>query len=297
MKIVQILMSTYNGEKFIEEQIDSILNQKDVNIKLLIRDDGSTDGTIELLNKYSKKYDNISYYIGKNIKSANSFFDLIQKSNDCDYYAFADQDDFWEEYKVINAIKLMEKKNNKLPKFYFSNLNIVDESLNYLMTSNIKYDISFESSLIKNPATGCTVMFDKKFRDIIIKIKPNYVIMHDWWLYCIANSIDCNVIYDKSSYIKYRQHANNVFGYESGIKKIRLRLSRFLHSDNSRLKQCIELLNVKNISDDKLETIKMLSEYKKKFSIKIKILFSKNIKTNDFITDILFKISVLFNKY
>ena len=295
---IQVLMSTYNGGKFIMEQIESILNQKKVDVNLLIRDDGSTDDTIEIIESYCRKNPNVSYYCGNNIKPAKSFMDLINNSDDnYDYYALSDQDDFWMNDKLYNALEMINQKDNNLPSFYFSNLIIVDESLNLLSKSNINFDISFESSLIKNPATGCTIVFDKKFKKEIKKVQPENIIMHDWWLYCYANSIDCSICYDKNSYIKYRQHSNNVLGYEKGIKKWKLRLNRFFHLNNLRLKQCQEIKKIPNLSKDKKDILDLICNYQKKIKYKIKIIFSKKYKTNSFISDLLFKINILFNKF
>ena len=89
-------MSTYNGEKYIREQLDSILAQENVDVSILIRDDGSKDATLSILDEYSKR-DNLSYYVdSRNLGACNSFIDLIwHVSLDYDYYALSDQDDFW----------------------------------------------------------------------------------------------------------------------------------------------------------------------------------------------------------
>ena len=95
MKTVQILLSSYNGEKYISRQIDSILRQKDVEIHLLIRDDGSTDGTRAIIKEYEKKYPaNVEVVFGENMGWKKSFFTLLRLAGDYDYYAFADQDDY-----------------------------------------------------------------------------------------------------------------------------------------------------------------------------------------------------------
>lgn len=101
---ILVLMSTFNGEKFIREQIESILAQENVNIKLLVRDDGSTDKTLDILNEYKNK-GKLNYYIGKNLGPQLSFMHLLQNAPYCEYYAFADQDDVWLKDKLSTAIK------------------------------------------------------------------------------------------------------------------------------------------------------------------------------------------------
>ena len=101
MDKVQVLLSTYNGEKYLQEQIESIIRQEDVEISLLIRDDGSCDKTIEIIENLKRKNSNIIYYSGNNLGPARSFMDLINKSGNFDYYAFSDQDDVWKSKKLI----------------------------------------------------------------------------------------------------------------------------------------------------------------------------------------------------
>lgn len=95
MKTVSVLLSTYNGEKYLREQLDSLLVQQGVDLRIIARDDGSKDTTVEILKEYAGKDTRVSFFEGKNVGPAQSFFDLIMKSPDSDYYAFCDQDDVW----------------------------------------------------------------------------------------------------------------------------------------------------------------------------------------------------------
>ena len=103
-KEVVILISTYNGEKYLAEQLDSLLNQTYQNIKIFIRDDGSKDKTIDIIKEYQKKSEKIFLTEGKNIGFINSFFELLKLSNNADYYAYCDQDDVWMEDKIERAV-------------------------------------------------------------------------------------------------------------------------------------------------------------------------------------------------
>ena len=130
MKTVQILLSSYNGDKYINRQIDSILCQKDVEVHLLIRDDGSTDQTRQIIKKYEKKYPfNIKVVLGENIGWKKSFFTLLKLAGDYDYYAFADQDDYWYEDKEISAIDVMESDSIICPKLVQVDYVTTDECL------------------------------------------------------------------------------------------------------------------------------------------------------------------------
>ena len=128
---VCVLMSTYNGEKYIKEQLDSILSQVGVELSVLIRDDGSSDSTLSIIKDYAEQNKNIKYYVGENIKPAQSFIDLIFNSPDADYYALSDQDDVWDKDKLKCAIDLLQATNPDKPAMYHSNLRIVDGDLNF----------------------------------------------------------------------------------------------------------------------------------------------------------------------
>ena len=110
MEKVQILMSTYYGEKYLREQLDSIIKQTYPLINILIRDDGSSDGTLSILKEYAGKYDHVTYYEGENIGVIQSFLQLLKESDaNVNYYAFADQDDVWLPEKIVRAVEKLEE--------------------------------------------------------------------------------------------------------------------------------------------------------------------------------------------
>lgn len=134
-----ILLSTYNGEKYLPELLESVLAQKDIYVDILARDDGSTDKTVEIL----KKYDRVKVYGGNNLKPAKSFLDLIWKADiNYDYYALCDQDDVWKEEKIISAVKCIE--NIDKPALYSSAVEVVDKDLTFIRKS-------FTDNTFKNP--------------------------------------------------------------------------------------------------------------------------------------------------
>ena len=120
---VQVLLSAYNGEKYIQEQIDSILNQSNVEVSLLIRNDGSTDDTRKILDSQSTQ--NIKCINDKNIGLVRSFVELINQADEAEYYAFSDQDDVWDNDKLCSAISMLEDYKN-MPAVYSSNARLVD---------------------------------------------------------------------------------------------------------------------------------------------------------------------------
>ncbi len=169
MKNVQVLMSTYNGERYLREQINSILEQNDVNIFLFVRDDGSTDGTIEILRKYEKK-GLIQCFFGKNIGYKKSFLHLLWlvRNSKMDYYSFADQDDIWLKDKIKSAIISIEKLDNRKPILYTSALKRVDSNLNEMDIQSFKnLKLTIGGEIARHRLAGCTYVFNYNLFDIV----------------------------------------------------------------------------------------------------------------------------------
>ncbi len=300
MKTVIVLMSTYNGEEYIREQLDSILNQKGVKIKVLVRDDGSTDSTKEILNEY-KEVGKIKWYTGKNLKPAKSFLDLMKKAEKGDYYAFADQDDYWEPEKIKTAVKKLEQNASaNTPQVYFSNKKIANENLDIMRDeSGKKYILSFDSCMVRNIATGCTMVFNRRMLEIVNSYSPDYVSMHDAWMLRICLAVGGNAILDEQAHMLYRQHENQSIGAEGGVMKtIRRRVKSFFNCEHSREKTAQELLRgyEKQIKPENLITIKELANYRRSFSARRKIIFSKKYKTESSEKNFVFKMAILMGK-
>lgn len=298
MKKIAVLMSTYNGEKYLKEQLDSILNQRNVDVDIIVRDDGSNDKTIEILNDYRQKK-GIKFYNGKNLKPAKSFLDLLKNCNEYDYYAFADQDDYWEENKLEKAIEQLEKSNSKNGKLYFSTLKVVDSNLNMLYKSNIPKIVTLKNEMIKNYATGCTMVFDNNMKNIVNKINCNYIAMHDSYVFRLALINNSYIYIDYESYILYRQHENNVLGMTDNFLSVwKNRWHRFIHSECISSNTSKEFINNKNIflQNDDYEFLYMLSNYKKNRNLKLKLLKMKIFGKDEKLTNFLFKIKLIFDK-
>ena len=217
---VQILLSTYNGEKYLLEQLNSLLQQSYSNIHILIRDDGSSDNTVNILKNYQKIFpQKIKLVLEKNIGVVNSFFKLIEISeNNYDFYFFCDQDDFWEKDKIKEAVKKIKEIKEEKDKCigYCSNLKIVDADLRFIRFAYSKaLKPSLLNSFLENVITGCSYACNKnlflKIKESIKVINNKKVLMHDYYFY-ILNCLYGELIYDEKSYILYRQHSNNVCG-------------------------------------------------------------------------------------
>lgn len=225
MKILVILAS-YNGAKYIEEQMDSILNQESVSLDIMVFDDCSTDNTIEVLNKY-KLNANVSIY--KREKGTGNaprnFLDAIQSLSDkfvnsYDFVAFSDQDDIWFPNKMCEAGKMLRKEQSSL---YFSNLNLWDENTNYKAIINKSYPQKKYDFLFEGGSAGCTYVFTNDFCLELKKIlkNTNYydweLFSHDWFVYFYARVNGFKVSIDNKAYITYRIHAHNSYGQVNKI--------------------------------------------------------------------------------
>lgn len=300
METVTVLMSSYNGEKYIKEQIDSILEQQNVNVELYIRDDGSTDSTIKILEEYSAKYENVSYYVGDNKGSCGSFFELLSKTYGSNYYALADQDDVWDKDKLSIAISKIKKEPNGIPILYYSNLHIVDEKLQYIRESHVKPMIAGAkySYLSDVFVTGCTAVFNKELQDIAFKIKPTDFSMHDTWLYMVASMFG-KCIYDFDSHINYRQHGNNVVGTRKkriSCESLKRELKNYFDWENQPRLNCAEEIRREFGDMVDSETLAKLDEfihYKDSMLSTFKLAFDKELDSENLYRKIRFKITVL----
>lgn len=222
MSKIVVILASYNGEKFIKEQISSILSQTNVDIDLYIFDDCSKDNTINIIKELQAKYSNIFLKVNdKNTGSAAlNFLNALKYIDTLNYsaetlYAFSDQDDIWLTTKLCTAASYLQNNKNSL---YCSNLTIWQESKNTksLLKKDFrqkKYDYLFEGG-----SAGCTYVFNQQLLQKTIKIIENndlpkwIYLSHDWLIYFIARYYELGVYIDNTSHILYRIHGNNEYG-------------------------------------------------------------------------------------
>ncbi len=287
-KKVQILLSSYNGEKYVSEQIDSLLAQSYQNIHILIRDDGSKDKTIEILKKYESNFPTkISVNYGKNIGVIKSFFELIKISeNDYEFYFFCDQDDFWEKDKIKRAVEIMQS-SKEISVGYCSNLKLVDEKLNFMRLAYTKLLIpNLLNSFYENIVTGCSYSCNNslflKIKDKTKVIDSKKIPMHDHYFYFLT-CLYGKLIYDDRSYILYRQHSSNVVGLKK--KNIYKRAKNvFFNSKRINRKIFLEEIYKKHLQDmnekDGLYLRQLVENYNCLFKRIITIFKLKFIRQN-----------------
>lgn len=300
---VVILMSTYNGERFICQQLDSVLNQVEVKVKLIIRDDGSSDSTTSILTEYEEKYkDKICLlpFYEDNKGSANSFMYLLNYALDAfpeaQYFGFADQDDYWPEDKTIRGIEKLKK--TKKEALYFSGKKIVNEKLEVTNSDdNPIYRDSFLQYLTISNAYGCTFYFNRKLAELCRNKSSNKKIHHDAWIYRVAGCIGANIFYDNEPHILYRQHEKNVVGrveYWNTRKAIR----RIVGKRNHVLYDTFQDIYIQfsNLLEGEAKTIvPLVINYKKNPVSKFRLMMWKEPRKCGLKPTIIWMLKVLFN--
>lgn len=216
---IQILLSTYNGEAFLKEQVQSILDQTFEDWQLIIRDDGSSDGTIALIESLQKEHPEKIKQIQNNVGggSSQSFIGMLDFV-EAPYCMFCDQDDYWEPNKIelsLSKLKEIEKKNPVAA--VFTDMEVVSADLKQHFGSFLKLQ-KLKPEWIKNSnnilaqsiAAGCTMIFTKKLIEILKPIKAP-LFQHDQWL-MINAALYGEIAYCPEKTIKYRQHSYNAVG-------------------------------------------------------------------------------------
>ncbi len=298
---VDVLLATYNGEKYLKKQLDSILNQTYKNIRILINDDCSTDGTINILKEYAKRDDRIKViYNGKNLGYIKNFEELLKRV-ESDYFVLSDQDDIWYEDKIEKSLnKLINDKSDLV----FTDLEVVDENLNQISPSLIKF-MQFEKNIkkhndyklvfLRNCVTGCTILSKKELIKNYIPIPDKSPMVHDWWMALIISQIG-RISYLNETTIKYRQHIDNqlgIYGMKNYIqdfdeyrqKYINLKLDQFrLYVENQMYFKNKELVKLSKDAIKYLENIKNkkyfnFRNYKTFFKLYNMEYFSMRLKT------------------
>lgn len=301
---VQVLLSTYNGERYVQDLVESVLNQSEVEVELLIRDDGSTDKTRPILQSLADKHSKIKLIFGDNIGVVGSFFELLKVSNGAHYYAFADQDDIWKPEKLSAAVQLLKQIDTDIPTMYYSKLEFVDENLHHIGFSSNPVYSGFNNALVQNQATGCTVVLNEKAQSIIVGNLPNWALMHDWWCYLVTSAFG-KIVYDKNSYILYRKHGKNVtpatpfFAFE-----LLARTKRYLGDGKITEKVTDQVREFKRLfyselsPENKSLTDEFLLARSSNFANRLKyILFEQRVKRNTPLDNFILKILILIGKF
>ena len=237
MARLTILMATYNGARFLSDQLNSFTQQTFVDWDLWISDDGSDDGTNSILRSYVKEQEG-SHHVriidGPRAGFVLNFLNLTCScENGSEFFAFSDQDDIWQVNKLQRAVDWLEKVPSNVPALYCSRTEIVDEyarsTLPPTYSPLMKVPPSFANALVQSIAGGNTMIFNKAAKDLIDNFGgPVDVPSHDWWLYLLVTGVGGKVYYDPEPSLLYRQHHKNVVGSNQSLGALFIRLKEFL---------------------------------------------------------------------
>ncbi len=234
----QILLSTWNGAAHLREQLDSLVAQTAWDdCELIIRDDGSSDQTLEIVHAFAAAHGNVQIAEGSNLGVIASFGELMKLADaSADIFFFCDQDDVWLPTKVEAAIDaLRDHLGSDTPALYASRSIVTDAILNPIGETNEHLQgPSFRHALVQTLAPGHNMAFNAA---LLTLARENYpaseLIMHDSWLYTIASGLGV-VIFDRTTYCLYRTHGTNTLGYDTGgLAQLRARVQRVLGRDRS----------------------------------------------------------------
>lgn len=298
MKTVCVLLSAYNGEKYISEQIDSILAQEGVDVHLIVRDDGSTDSTLTILQSYKEK-GKLDFIVGENIGWKKSFMELLFKASPADYYAFSDQDDYWLPEKLQVAVEQLETMG-KGPNLYCSNTYYWRQGEPVSPYRTDKVPTAKDYILIWILTQGCTFVFTKQLLSQIITARPSIDTPHDV-LVMRAAAMMGDVYYDSTPHIWYRQHGDNTVGATKGLFAHIKRIFReYYHVDNDNLlsRQIKDLYDCYEsyMSEDCKQLCLLIINYRHGFKNYLRLLLSRRFVAPKPLTTLGLKYRILLKK-
>lgn len=301
-----IFMATFNGSKYIEEQLNSIIQQSYKNWSLIISDDNSSDNTIKIIKKFIKENpkQKITLINGPQKGYCNNFLSMVcNKKFKADYYAFSDQDDVWLSNKIEVAINHLNSfQEKKTPLMYCGRTYYVSENLKMIgMSPLFKKRPSFKNAIVQNIAGGNTMVFNNTLKSILEKIGITNVVSHDWWVYLIVTGIEGSVFFDHNSYILYRQHRESLIGGGNALKN---KIKRFFNL-LSGSQQNWNRLNIHSVnscksflSSNSVNLLEILEHNKNKNFIYLLMIIKKTgIYRQTFVSNFSLILSVIIKRF
>lgn len=308
---VNILMATYNGEKFLAQQIESIQKQTFKEWNLLIRDDGSSDKTCDIIRNFTAKDSRIRFINENehhNLGVIKSFFTLVNYEV-ADFYFFSDQDDVWLPEKLSVSLEAAKHKASDVPLLVYTDLKVVNQELNILQDSMIRAQSHHANTtllpeLTENTVTGGTMMINHALAEKWFT--PNDILMHDWFLALLAASLGEIIYLDLPTQL-YRQHDNNVLGARTmdkrfkilreGPKSIFTRYWKLIHDSQKQASLIVDKYgDIMTVTD--LELIKYFIKIDKQpFMTRLRWLWKYGYSKNQFKHQVVFKWLIATNYY
>ena len=303
---VVVLLSSYNGEKYIEQQIQSILQQDiDCDLTLVIRDDGSSDNTVGIIKEKQAHDNRLILLVEKNIGLNRSYFELLKYAHDnfpgCRYFALSDQDDVWDPEKIQVGVNKIREIGNQ-PALYGSASRPVDQNLNPLESKRkILRPITFYNSIIQNFIAGHTFVFNHELLDLVYKADATRMHGHDSFILNVA-LLSGTLVYDENSYVNYRQHSNNQLGTANRgiISWIAERLKRIKKGDAVQYGRQIEYIDeycANMMTVEQKEEVDNMLQSRKSFVTRLGYVFTRKVYRQERFDDFAFCLLYLMGGY
>jgi glycosyltransferase involved in cell wall biosynthesis len=261
-----ILMCTYNGENFLEEQLDSIENQDYKNWTLFVNDDGSKDKTLDILKAYQKKWGVKKLIIRRGPQKgfSQNFLQIItDKKINADFYFLSDQDDVWMPHKLSHTIKKISKLDPLKPILYCARTTYVSSDAKKILGQSDLFlkPPSFRNAIVQSLAGGNTMAFNNPLKKIVGQFKMIDIVSHDWWLYIVNELSGGETLYDTESTILYRQHSRSLIGANTGtiakLRRLRMLLMGVYRDYNTKHLETFNQINLPS----KKANIKLIDEF------------------------------------
>jgi glycosyltransferase involved in cell wall biosynthesis len=228
---IAILLATYNGAPYLQEQLDSIERQTHTHWTVLASDDGSSDETTAIIAAFASKVckSRVQQVQGPKQGFCSNFLSMVcHQDLNADAYAYCDQDDIWLDDKLARAARFLAGVPGNVPALYCSRTQYVNQD-NYPLGLSLPYSrpAVFANALVQNIASGNTMVFNDAARKILVKAGSQVDIdLHDWWTYMIVTGLGGSVLFDQTPSVRYRQHPHNLWGMNTSVKSQWMRISK-----------------------------------------------------------------------
>jgi glycosyltransferase involved in cell wall biosynthesis len=306
--IVHILLPTYNGARFLRQQLDSLSAQDYPNLAIHIRDDGSTDATPEILKEYEGRNHRVDVDLSHHVGLFSSLHILLTtEAASNDLFALCDQDDVWHQNKISVAVASLMQQTSPESTLYVSRQQFVDEELRPLALPKARKHVGFANAVVESALSGCTMVFGNTIRQLILLSRPSDWNMHDWWIYLISSSFG-RIVYDPTPRMLYRRHTANTSGWRPRLtERMKERIAEFIERHRTgnvglrSLRQAERFLDTYRhlLADDQVRLVTELVDMRKERTTirRIRYAIKPRVHREDWIDDLALRLMIVLKQH